>query len=175
MDFEVFRADLVEALDYSPGHKGGRPLFDPVMMFKILVVQAQHNLSDERAEFLISDRLSFMRFLGLGLRDKVSDAKTIWAFRKRLTRTKAIEALYHLFDTALRDAGYIAMWAQLADSTLVAAPKQRNTDDGKKAVKAGKSASEIWSRYPPKARHKRLSGILCPGALITPLGSGLRT
>ena len=95
-----------------------------------------------------------MRFLGLGFRDRVSDVKTIWAFRKRLTRTKAIEALFHRFDTALRDAGYIAMWAQLVDSTLVAAPKQRNTDDEKKAVKAGKSASEIWPRYPPKARHK---------------------
>ena len=43
-----------------------------------LVIQAQNNLSDERAEFLINDRLSFMRFLGLGLTDKVPDAKTIW-------------------------------------------------------------------------------------------------
>ena len=55
------------------------------MMFKTLVIQAQNNLSDDRAEFLINDRLSFMRFLGLGLTDKVPDAKTIWAFRERLT------------------------------------------------------------------------------------------
>ena len=34
--------------------------------------------SDERAEFLINDRLSFMRFLGLGLEDRVPDARTIW-------------------------------------------------------------------------------------------------
>jgi hypothetical protein len=33
------------------------------MMFKILVIQAANNLSDERTEFLINDRLSFMRFL----------------------------------------------------------------------------------------------------------------
>jgi transposase len=45
------------------GH--GRPLFDPVMMFKILVIQTINNLSDERTEFLINDCLSFMRFLGL--------------------------------------------------------------------------------------------------------------
>ncbi|WP_285675200.1 transposase, partial [Paralimibaculum aggregatum] len=73
--------ELDAALAYGDGAKGGRPPFDPVMMFKILVIQAQNNLSDDRAEFLINDRLSFMRFLGLGLTDKVPDAKTIWAFR----------------------------------------------------------------------------------------------
>jgi IS5 family transposase len=86
VDFEMFRPDLVAALNYSDGTKGGRPPFDPVLMFKILVNQAQNNLSDDRAEFLINDRLPFMRFLGLGLGYKVPDAKTIWAFRERLTR-----------------------------------------------------------------------------------------
>ena len=66
VDFEIFRGDLVLALAYSENGQGGRPPFDPVMMFKILVIQAANNLSDERTEFLINDRLSFMRFLGLG-------------------------------------------------------------------------------------------------------------
>lgn len=74
VDFEIFRADLVKALAYSDGSQGGRPPFDPVMMFKVLIIQAANSLSDERAEFLISDRLSFMRFLGLGLSDRVPDA-----------------------------------------------------------------------------------------------------
>ena len=46
--------------------RGGRPPFDHVFMFKVLILQASHSLSDERTEFLIKDRLSFMRFLGLG-------------------------------------------------------------------------------------------------------------
>lgn len=65
VDFEMFRPDLDAALAYSDGAQGGRPPFDPVMMFKVLVIQAANNLSDERAEFLINDRLSFRRFLGL--------------------------------------------------------------------------------------------------------------
>ena len=77
----MFRAELTRALAYSDGSQGGRPPFDPVLMFKVLVVQATNNLSDERAEFLINDRLSFMRFLGLGLADRVPDARTIWLFR----------------------------------------------------------------------------------------------
>ena len=64
VDFEMFRPDLTRALAYLAGSQGGRPPFDPVMMFKILVIQAANALSDERAEFLINDRLSFMRFLG---------------------------------------------------------------------------------------------------------------
>jgi transposase, IS5 family len=76
VDFEMFRPDLVAALNYSNGTKGGRPPFDPVLMFKVLVIQAQNNLSDDRAESLINDRLSFMRFLGLGLGDRVPDSKT---------------------------------------------------------------------------------------------------
>lgn len=67
VDFEYFRAWLVEALGYGDGAKGGRPPFDPVMMFKALILQAQHNLSDARMEFMIRDRLSWLRFLGLSL------------------------------------------------------------------------------------------------------------
>ena len=50
VDFERFRSLLVEGLGYSDGAKGGRPPFDPVSMFKVLVVQAQHNLSDARMD-----------------------------------------------------------------------------------------------------------------------------
>ena len=143
VDFEIFRADLEAALGYADGAQGGRPPYDPVLMFKILVTQAQHGLSDDKAEFLINDRLSFMRFLGLGLSNRVPDAKTIWMFRERLTRAGAIDRLFRRFDAAIRAGGYIAMSGQLVDSSLVAAPKQRNTRDAKQAIKAGKSAHEI--------------------------------
>jgi transposase, IS5 family len=48
---------------------------------KVLILQASHSLSDERTEYLIKDRLSFMRFLGLTLADRVPDANSIWNFR----------------------------------------------------------------------------------------------
>ena len=106
-------------------------------MFKILVIQATNNLSDERAEFLINDRLSFMRFLGLGLEDRVPDARTIWLFREKLTTAGAIKRLFEQFDAMLRQAGYIAMSGQIVDASLVAAPRQCNTDDEKKVIKGG--------------------------------------
>src|SRR5439155_11565043 len=58
VDFEIFRPELDTALAYSDGTKGGRQPFDPVMMFKLLVIQTVNTLSDERTEYLINDRLS---------------------------------------------------------------------------------------------------------------------
>ena len=61
----------------------GRKPWDPVRMFKMLVLQTLHNLSDDQAEFQVRDRLSFQRFLGLAPEDRVPDAKTLWLFRER--------------------------------------------------------------------------------------------
>ena len=49
VDFELFRPELNAALSYTDRTEGGRPPFDPgaVLMFKILVIQATNNLSDE--------------------------------------------------------------------------------------------------------------------------------
>ena len=160
VDFEIFRADLVKAIAYSDGTQGGRPPYDPVMMFKILIIQAQNNLSDDRAEFLISDRLSFMRFLGLGPHDRVPDAKTIWAFRERLTRANAIERLFAKFDATIREAGYIAMSGQIVDSTLVAAPKQRNSDDEKPKDFAAVTAAPLSRTKKQLAKECSFSSIL---------------
>ena len=153
VDFEIFRADLDTALGYRPGPQGGRPPFDPVMMFKVLVIQAANTLSDERTEFLINDRLSFMRFLGLALSDRVPDARTIWLFREKLTRAGAITGLFAGFDAALRAAGFIAMSGQIVDASLVAAPKQRNTQDERKDLKEGRIPQE-WKARPGKLRQK---------------------
>ena len=123
------------------------------MMFKILVIQAANNLSDERAEFLINDRLSFMRFLGLRLSDRIPDARTIWLFREKLTKAGAIQALFDRFDAALRAAGYIAMSGQIVDASLIAAPKQRNTREENQTIKEGR-IPEDWKAKPAKVRHK---------------------
>lgn len=66
MDFKTFRLDLDKTLTYADGSKGGRALFDRVLMFKILVIQTLNNLSDERTEYRINDLLSFMRSLARG-------------------------------------------------------------------------------------------------------------
>lgn len=99
VDFEVFRGPLIVALRRSDRGIGGWPPFDPVMMFKILVLQALYSLLDEATEFQVKYRLSFQRFLGLGLDGKVPDATTVWLFRERLVQA---EAIYKFFARSMR-------------------------------------------------------------------------
>ena len=153
VDFEIFRPALKRALRRSDRCKGGRPPYDAVLMFKILVLQALYGLSDDQAEYQIRDRLSFMRFLGLGLGERVPDAKTIWLYRELLVRAGAIDKLFDRFEGYLEAAGYLAMSGQIVDASLVAAPKQRNKDDEKAAIKKGR-IPEDWKDQPAKLRQK---------------------
>lgn len=153
IDFEGFRPVLDKAWARSDRSKGGRPPFDPVMMLKILILQALNDLSDERAEFLITDRLSYMRFLGLGLRDIAPDRNTIWTFREALKKAGVIDDLFASFDAQITASGYHATHGQLVDASLVSAPKQLLTNDEKAAIKQGKDAKEIWGN-PHKAAQK---------------------
>lgn len=153
VDFELFRPELERAVPRADRAKGGRPPFDHVLMFKILILQTQNNLSDERTEFYLRDRLTWMRFLGLGLGDTVPDANTMWTFREALTQAGAIEPLFERFDRELRSAGYLAMSGQLVDATIIAAPKQRTTRAEKQAIKQGR-VPEAWQGQPAKLRQK---------------------
>ena len=153
IDFEVFRGLLTAALNRRDGVKGGRPAYDPVLMFKILVLQTLYTLSDDATEFQVRDRLSFMRFLRLGLQDRVPDAKTIWLFREQLTRAGAITVLFAAFDTWLKRQGFLAMSGQIIDASIIAAPRQRNTEDEKTALKEGRIPQD-WAAKPAKLAQK---------------------
>lgn len=139
------------ALRIGDRGKGRRPPFDPVLMFKILVLQALYALSDEATEFQIKDRLSFQRFLGLALDGTVPAVTTVWLFQERLMKAEAIDRLFAHFDTVLKDRGYLVMGGQIIDATVVPAPRQRNTEAEKAAIKEGR-VREGWK--PAKARQK---------------------
>lgn len=151
VDFEVFRADLDAALVRSDRAKGGRPPYDAVLMFKILVLQVLYGLSDDQVEFQILDRRSFGRFLGLDDGDRVPDAQTIWLFREQLTRIGAVQRLFDRFDAVLTDRGYLAMGGQIVDATVIEARRPRLTTKEKTTIKGG-GTPEHWS----KAKHAQM-------------------
>jgi len=153
VDFEMFRPLLVKALRRSDPSKGGRPGFDPVLKFKMLVLQGLHGLSLQQTDYLVRDRLSWMRFCGLGPGDAVPDANTLWDFREALIAAKMLDRLFERLDRAISDAGYLPMSGQILDATLVAAPRQRNTDAEKAAIKEGR-IPEGWQDRPAKLRQK---------------------
>ncbi|MEJ7609799.1 MAG: IS5 family transposase [Ferruginibacter sp.] len=138
IDFEFFRKPLSKFFDkdYDPA-KGGRPAYDYVLMFKILILQRYYNLSDDTIEYAILDRLSFMRFLGLGINNAVPDAKTIWLFRDKLSKGNMIEKLFGYLDKQLDTDGIIVHKGKLVDATIVEVPIQRNTRDENKELGEG--------------------------------------
>ena len=145
INWELFRVILKKHIVHKESNKGGRPPFDIVMMFKILVLERLYNLSDDQAEFQINDRRSFMRFLGLESYDTVPDAKTIWKFRNDLSQTDAIEECFHLFNEMLAAEGLITHSGTIIDATFVDAPRQRNTREENQKIKNGE-VPEDWKK-----------------------------
>src|SRR5499427_4424753 len=144
IDFEVFRSDLEAALSRSDRTRGGRPPYDAVLMFKVLVLQTLYTLSDEQTEYQLRDRLSFMRFIGLALHDPVPDAKTIWLYREQLARAGTVERLFARFDALLRAKGWLAMGGQIVDATVIEARRPRLTQAEKHVIKGGGTPGE-WT------------------------------
>jgi len=151
IDWELFRPKLTKVFKKQAKGAGGRPPYDYVMLFKVLVLQRIYNLSDDQTEYQINDRMSFMRFLGLGLGDRVPDAKTIWLYRDTLTKANVIRELFDLFNAQLEDAGLITHTGTIVDATFVEAPRQHNHHNENEDIKKG-NVPDAWKK--PENIHK---------------------
>lgn len=147
-----FQSIIDEAFKKERGI-GGRPAYDYLLMFKILILQRYYNLSDDQCEYQILDRLSFMRFLGLRLSDRVPDSKTIWLFRQTLTEKGTIEKLFERFIQSLDSLGLIINEGKIMDASFVEVPKQRNSREENAQVKEG-DTPEGWRGNPHKIAQK---------------------
>jgi len=151
--WEMFRPLLNKAFRKEPKAPGGRPPYDYVMMFKILILQRLYNLSDEQMEYQINDRLSFQRFLNLDLSKPVPDQNTIWLFREKLTKAKLVRQLFRKFDTHLEKQGIMAHEGSIVDASFVEVPRQRNNKDENKKIKDGE-IPEDWEENSHKLSQK---------------------
>lgn len=139
IDFESFRMmieDAVRNKNKDP-RKGGRPPFDAILMWKITLLQEWYGISNDAVEYMINDRLSFQRFLGLDLNDKVPDANTIWDFKEALADNATDKVLFEAFVGMLDEIGVITRKGSIVDATFVDAPRQRNSRDENKTIKDG--------------------------------------
>jgi IS5 family transposase len=152
MQWGNFRELLTNAFSKEPKGPGGRPPFDYVMMFKILILQKLYNMADDTTEYQIKDRLSFQRYLGLTLCDTVPDAKTIWNFREALREAAVLDILFERFVGQMESKGIITRSGSIVDATFVDVPRQRNTKEENKEIKEGKIPAE-WGKE--ENRHKR--------------------
>ncbi len=149
IDWEAFRSEIEAAREKARGRKckngaGAKPI-DAVLMFKTVVLQQLNNLSDDRIEYQIRDRLSFMRFLELNLEDRIPDAKTVWLFRETLKQAELGEVLFKRFHEQLAAKGLAAKGGQMVDATFIEVPKSRNSREDNAKLKAGE-IPEDWKK-----------------------------
>ena len=147
--WEAFRSEIEAAREKARGRKcknaaGAKPI-DAVLMFKTVVLQQLNNLSDDRIEYQIRDRLSFMRFLDLNLEDRIPDAKTVSLFRETLKQAELGEVLFKRFHGQLAAKGLAAKGGQMVDATFIEVPKSRNSREDNAKLKAGE-IPEDWKK-----------------------------
>lgn len=151
IDWPMFRSTLEKHLSITAKGPGGRPPYDYVLMFKILILQEYFGLSDAQMEFQITDRFSFMRFLGLRSYDKVPDCNTIWTFRERLKEGDVMKVLFDRFTKVLNQQGLIVNKGKIIDATIVEVPVQRNSRKENEQIKNGETPAD-WDAE--KQAHK---------------------
>jgi len=154
INWEAFRPLLAVIHKKERKSNAGAKPFDCVLMFKILVLQATYNLSDDDVEFQILDRFSFMSFLGLQLEDTVPDAKTIWLFREQLKGHHLMDPLFTRLHAEIAQLGYVAKGGQMIDATFIEAPRQRNPKAINDQIKAGQFPEEWQDAAPAKIAQK---------------------
>lgn len=144
INWEIFRPILRRALKGIPKGPGGRPAYDELLKFKMLVLGRIYNLSDAELEFQVEDRSSFRDFLGITSGDKVPDEKTIWEFREKLTTVGAMKKLFGRFDAILYKNELILNDGRIIDAEIIEAPK-RHLKKAEKEVLNDSTEATDWT------------------------------
>jgi len=103
----------------------GEASYPPLMMFKVLLLQRWYRLSDPEMEAALSDRVSFMRFVGLSLSDETPDHSTIWRFRQKLEQGGLVERLFTELMRQLDARGLVVKQGTLIDASIISSAARR--------------------------------------------------
>jgi len=115
---------------------GAKP-WDSAVMLRVLILKRLYHLSDEQVEYQLRDRLSFLRFVGLGLGEAVPDSRTIWLYGEQLARANGARQLFDVFDGQLAQKGLLVKEGMMVDATFVEVPRQRNSREDNEKIKQG--------------------------------------
>ena len=141
VDWRPFEKYLAKELKRGPA-AAGQPPYPDLVMFKALLLQFLHGLSDEALSHALRDRMSFMRFVDLPFDGSKPDSSTIGRFRQRLEEKGRYRHLLNLFNEQIQAHGLLVKCGAAVDATLItssrrprkvidieAAPKDRQEDE----------------------------------------------
>lgn len=158
VNWESFRPTLESFYPKQEKSKPGRRRTDPVLMFKIFVLQRYYDLSDDAVEYQILDRLSFMKFLGLTLEDPVPDAKTIWRWRNEMMQAGLIDKLFRKLVRKLRSKGIIFTGGKIVDASIMKTAKGKGEADDEDDDDINENSERQTDRDSAYDGHKKENG-----------------
>ncbi len=153
VEWERFRPILDRVFTVVPKRPGGRPSYDRMMMFKIMVLKHLYNIPDGKMEQRLIGDLYFRVFLGLTLADPTPDEKTIWLYQDRLCQEGVILELFDAFDAQLQSHGMVAREGRIVDATIVPVPVQHISKDDRETLDRGETPKK-WQQNPSIARQR---------------------
>ena len=139
----TIRLILDEMYD-NKSEKGGRPNFDVIMMFKILILQKWYGLSDLEVEKQMADRISFMAFLGFP--DAFPDSRTIWLFKQRLAETGKDKMVWAELQRQLDAMGLKVKRGTIQDATFIEADPGSSKKPRGDDAKTRRSRDGTWAK-----------------------------
>ena len=144
IDWSAF-PPLLSDLYHNDTDKGGRPNIPIITMVKVLYLQSIYNLVDEQAEKEIHDRISFMNFLDYP--DLLPDAKTIWYFRERLSKTGRDRIIWNELQRQLELKGIKVKKGSAQDATFITSdPGHVKHDDPREEGKTRRSKDGSFTK-----------------------------
>ena len=154
IDWEFFRPYLRRAFRRIDPKRGGRPAFDEIFMFKILILQRIHDLSEEATELAVMERLTWHRFLDVHVGSRFPDKNTIWGFKQALIDADVFTACFEAFFDQIAAKGVQLESGKIVDATIVEVPVQRNSREENKVIKHGEVPKD-WQEPGNKAKFRQ--------------------
>jgi IS5 family transposase len=143
IEWTPFRPILEEMYD-NKTEKGGRPNCDVILMFKILILQKWHGLSDLEVERQMADRISFMAFLGFPA--SFPDSRTIWLFKQRIAESGKDELVWAELQRQLDSMGLQVKRGTMQDATFIEADPGSSKKPRGEDAKTRRSRDGTWAK-----------------------------
>jgi IS5 family transposase len=140
---------ILDEMYNNKTEKGGRPNCDVILMFKILILQQWYGLSDLEIERQMSDRISFMSFLGFP--DPFPDSRTIWLFRERMAKTEKDKLVWAELQRQLDARGLQVKRGTIQDATFIVADPGSSKKPHDENAKTRRSRDGTWTKKNKKS------------------------
>ena len=122
--------------------KDGRHAWEPLFLFKCLLLQQWYGMSDRQLEEALEFRIDFCKFAGFNFEDNVPDATTFVKFRNRIK--PVWNKLLIILNKQIEQAGFQIKKAVAVDATLVEAHSKPCGN------KASLDSDGSWRGFPAK-------------------------